>query len=142
MTAMDLVSLRQYFETLTPASVAKMGNFYTEDAYFRDPFNEVTGVAKIERIFAGMWESLDDPRFVIVNAVAQGNEAFLEWDFHFTVKRLRAKGAMTIHGVSHLRFAADGRVAYHRDYWDAASELYAKLPLVGGLMRWLARRIG
>jgi steroid delta-isomerase len=27
----------------------------------------------------------------------------------------------------------------HRDYWDAAEELYEKLPLVGALMRWLKR---
>jgi hypothetical protein len=139
---MDLGKLKRYFETLTPATVARMGDYYTQDAYFRDPFNEVTGLAKIEHIFANMWKSLDDPRFVIVNVVAQEGEAFLEWDFNFTVKRMREKGAMTIHGVSHLRFAADGRVKYHRDYWDAASELYAKLPVVGGLMRWLARRMG
>jgi hypothetical protein len=139
---MDLGRLKRYFETLTPATVARMGDYYTRDAYFRDPFNEVTGLAKIEHIFANMWKSLDDPRFVIVNVVAQEDEAFLEWDFIFTVKRMRAKGAMKIHGVSHLRFAADGRVKHHRDYWDAASELYAKLPVVGGLMRWLARRMG
>ena len=33
-----------------------------------------------------------------------------------------------------------GRITLHRDYWDAAEELYEKLPLVGGLMRWLKRR--
>jgi steroid delta-isomerase len=27
----------------------------------------------------------------------------------------------------------------HRDYWDAAEELYEKLP-AGRLMRWLKRR--
>jgi hypothetical protein len=32
-------------------------------------------------------------------------------------------------------------VVWHRDYWDAAGELYAKLPLVGPLMRFLARRM-
>jgi hypothetical protein len=25
------------------------------------------------------------------------------------------------------------------DYWDAAEELYEKLPVLGGLMRWLKR---
>jgi ketosteroid isomerase-like protein len=138
---MQLDPLKQFFETLTPASVAKMGDFYTEDATFRDPFNEVKGLPAIERVFAKMWESLDDPRFVIVNVVEQGNEAFLEWDFLFTVKRLRSRGLMTVRGVSHLRFAADGRVQYHRDFWDAASELYAKLPVIGGVMRWLARKM-
>ncbi|MGO1254794.1 MAG: nuclear transport factor 2 family protein, partial [Alcaligenes aquatilis] len=28
-----------------------------------------------------------------------------------------------------------------RDYWDAAEELYAKLPLLGLLMRWLRRKV-
>jgi ketosteroid isomerase-like protein len=138
---MQLDPLKQFFETLTPESVARMGDFYTEDATFRDPFNEVKGLPAIERVFAKMWESLDDPRFVIVNVVEQGNEAFLEWDFLFTVKRLRSRGLMTVRGVSHLRFAADGRVQYHRDFWDAASELYAKLPVIGGVMRWLARKM-
>jgi hypothetical protein len=36
--------------------------------------------------------------------------------------------------------AEDGRVQDHRDYWDAAEELYEKLPVVGGLMRWLKKR--
>jgi len=33
----------------------------------------------------------------------------------------------------------DGRVNSHRDYWDAAEELYEKLPLMGLLMRFLRR---
>jgi hypothetical protein len=37
-------------------------------------------------------------------------------------------------------FNQDGKVVIHRDYWDAAEELYEKLPVVGGLMRWLKRR--
>lgn len=41
---------------------------------------------------------------------------------------------------SHLHWDAEGRTVMHRDYWDAAEELYEKLPLLGGLMRWLKRR--
>ena len=48
--------------------------------------------------------------------------------------------AQTVHGSSHLHLAADGRIAIHRDYWDAAEELYEKLPVLGALMRWLKRR--
>jgi steroid delta-isomerase len=46
-----------------------------------------------------------------------------------------------IRGASHLRFDADGKVVWHRDYWDAAEELYAKLPGIGWLMRTLGRRL-
>jgi hypothetical protein len=58
----------------------------------------------------------------------------LIWEFRY------GKG-QCIRGASHLRFADDGRIAYHRDYWDAAEELYMKLPLLGGLMRWLRKRL-
>ena len=129
------------FEHLTPADVARLGEWYTPDARFKDPFNEVQGVAAIQRIFAHMFETLDEPRFVIREAIVQRDQCFLSWDFLFRMKRLR-RDILTVHGGSHLVFAADGRVALHRDYWDAAEELYEKLPLVGGLMRWLKRRAG
>jgi steroid Delta-isomerase len=45
-----------------------------------------------------------------------------------------------VRGGSHIVFGDDGRIALHRDYWDAAEELYEKLPAVGRLMRWLKRR--
>jgi len=46
-----------------------------------------------------------------------------------------------VRGSSHLKLAADGRIAWHRDYWDAAEELYEKLPVLGSLMRWLRQRL-
>ena len=129
-------AVRTYFEALQPADVARMGTLYGEHAYFRDPFNEVRGLGAVQRIFAHMFESVEAPRFVVRDAFAQGEQGFLTWDFHF-----KARGqAMLIHGSSHLRFAPDGKVIYHRDYWDAAEELYEKLPGVGALMRWLTRR--
>ncbi|MET3106813.1 hypothetical protein AAKU67_002656 [Oxalobacteraceae bacterium GrIS 2.11] len=31
-------------------------------------------------------------------------------------------------------------VTDHRDYWDAAEELFQKLPLIGAPIRWLRRQ--
>jgi hypothetical protein len=66
------------------------------------------------------------------------------WDFVFAMRRFDAHKTHTIRGASHLVLREEAgvwRVAVHRDYWDAAEELYEKLPLVGGLMRWLKRRV-
>ena len=41
-----------------------------------------------------------------------------------------------------LKLAPDGRVRWHRDYWDAAGELYEKLPVIGAVMRWLRHQMG
>ena len=137
-----LTRLVTYWQMLTPDAVNRIADVYAEDAYFRDPFNEVTGLAAIKHIFADMFVRLHDPRFTIIETIEQENSATLIWDFVFRVKALKPSLARRIHGSSHVRFGADGRVNYHRDYWDAAGELYEQLPLVGALMRWLKRRMG
>ena len=127
------------FERLEAADVARVGRLYAADARFKDPFNEVAGRAAIERIFAHMFVALQRPRFVVHEVLVQGDQALLTWDFRFGVGRW-ARGELCIRGATHLRLDAEGRIAEHRDYWDAAEELYAKLPLLGPLMRWLQRR--
>jgi hypothetical protein len=134
--------LIDYWQTLTPAAVDRIAAVYTEEAYFRDPFNEVAGIAPIKHVFADMFVRLIEPRFTIVETIEQPHGVMLVWDFDFRIRNLQPDRQRRIHGASHIRFAADGRVNYHRDYWDAAGELYEQLPLVGGLMRWLKKRAG
>jgi steroid Delta-isomerase len=140
MNEAELNRLVNYFQSLSPATVADMSRVYTEDAYFRDPFNEVTGIEPIKHIFGEMFVRLHEPRFVITEKIAQENSAILIWDFDFRIKSLKPNLARRIHGLSHVRFAADGRVNYHRDYWDAAGELYEQFPIIGSVMRWLKKR--
>ena len=137
MTPTQLNALIAYYESLTLASVERIGDYYAADAYFKDPFNEVRGLADIQMVFRRMYDHLTGPRFVVTERVGDANGCFLVWDFEFRMKAWRPEVTQRIHGVSHLRFNAEGKVAYHRDYWDAADELYSKLPLVGLLMRGL-----
>jgi len=134
----SLARLIACFETIAPDSLPRLAGIYTDDVYFKDPFNEVRGLAAVTRIFAHMFEQVDGPRFVITGSVLQGDQAFVTWDFRFRMKRF-ARDEQCIRGASQLKFAADGRAFFHRDYWDAAEELYEKLPLLGALMRTLKR---
>ncbi len=133
-----LTTLIEFFNQITLESANHLGDFYTADAYFKDPFNEVRGVEKITPIFTHMFAQVDGPRFVVTGHVLQGEQAFLTWDFLFRMKRF-STDEQCIRGATHIRFAHDGRVEFHRDYWDAAEELYEKLPVLGALMRGLKR---
>jgi len=130
----------RYFEQLQPADIARLGQYYAADARFKDPFNDVRGVPAIAQIFSHMFESLDQPRFVVTRQLLQDNEAFLTWEFTFCFRNFRRDQLQCIQGATHLKLDHAGLVTLHRDYWDAAEELYEKLPLVGGLMRWLKAR--
>jgi hypothetical protein len=138
---MNVDALIRFYHELSLESVARFGEFYSEDAYFKDPFNEVRGIAPIQRIFSHMFSQVGEPRFVVVDKVVDDRGAMLIWEFSFRV-RFWGKGETQImRGVSHLRFADDGKVDYHRDYWDTGEELYMKLPGLGSLMRGLRRAL-
>ncbi len=130
-----------YLGSLTPSALVELGEVYADDVAFTDPFQSVQGLDAVRAIYAHMFEALEDPRFVVDECVRQGTVAYVHWVFHFA----RAGHAMQIHGVSRLAWAqqADGcwRIVTHRDDWDAAHQLYEKLPVLGGILRLLKRRL-
>jgi steroid delta-isomerase len=135
----DLYRVIDFFQSISADSARTLSLIYTDDVWFKDPFNEVQGLEKVGYIFTHMFEQVDAPRFVITHSVLQDDQAFLTWDFLFRMRRFSDE-EQCIRGATHVRFASDGRVAYHRDYWDAAEELYEKLPVIGSVMRWLKTR--
>lgn len=131
--------LSVFFEQLQAADVGRLGELYAPNARFVDPFNDVVGLPALQAIFQHMFETLDAPRFVVIDSMTEGDQAMLTWDFHF--RRRGQPKPWRIHGSTHVRFDAQARVILHRDYWDAAGELYVQLPLLGGLMRFLRRQL-
>jgi hypothetical protein len=134
----DPQALIDWFENLSPQTIDRIPQLYAANAEFKDPFNEVRGTDAIARIFRHMFTQVDEPRFVIGSRFSGDDGVMLLWDFHFRTRGRRPQ-AICVRGTSHLRFDAAGKVVLHRDYWDAAEELYAKLPVLGALMRGLQR---
>ena len=139
MNASHIDRLIAFYESMSPETVSKISEVYTSDAYFKDPFNEFTGVNKIETVFRHMYQQLEGPSFSVRGWSGTDDEGFVLWDMHFRSRMMRGREAQTIHGVSHIRFDESGKVRYHRDYWDTGEELYAKLPVIGWLINWLRR---
>ena len=130
-----------FFERLQPEDLPRLQALYAPDARFKDPFNDVQGVEKIAHIFDHMFKQLHEPHFIVTERIVQERQCFLVWEFRFRFKRFDAMRWQTVRGGTHLVFNDAGQVQLHRDYWDAAEELYEKFPLVGRVMRWLKRRV-
>nr|WP_281392751.1 nuclear transport factor 2 family protein [Roseospira goensis] len=130
-----------FFETMTPAALDDgLDAVASPDIHFVDPFNDVTGVAALRRILRAMYGDTRDPRFVVTHRAFDGDVCFLRWRFTAGVPALRAD--LEIVGMTELRFAADGRVCEHVDHWDAAGQMYERVPGLGWVLRRLRRRLG
>jgi len=127
------------FESLSLESVDQLTNLYATHALFKDPFNQVIGRDAIKQIFVHMFSQVNNPRFVINSVLEDGRHASLTWDFRFQFKSSPQQSEI-IRGCTWFTFNDHDLITEHRDYWDAAEELYEKLPLIGSLMKWLKKR--
>ncbi len=139
-----LQHLSDFYTQITAESVPTLRELYAPDAYFKDPFNEVRGIDSIVKIFSHMFVQIAQPKFEVLSCIqGQGdhaNEAFLVWLFYWK-KTAQGSEAPPIRGSSHVKFDSLGRVSYHRDYWDAAEELYETLPLLGSVLRLIKKKL-
>lgn len=137
MNALDALCV--YFERLSANNLDELDTYYAADAWFKDPFHEVTGVDAIRAILRHTFDKLPGARFRVTRRFPGADQhAVILWEMDFTMPVTRQP--TTIQGATHLTFNLDGKVTHHRDYWDAAEELYARLPVLKWLMRALARQ--
>jgi len=131
----------RFFETLSEARLADLERYVTRDVRFKDPFNDVRGAAAMGAAFAHMYRTCLEPRFEVLELAVGGEAVFVHWAFHFRLRRFRPRVDRRIEGVSRVRFTSHGRVSEHVDYWDAAGQVYEHLPVLGGVLGWLRRRL-
>lgn len=136
-----LEDFRALFNKLDKGNLDKLADLYSEDIRFQDPLGTVNGLDELTRYFAGAYANVVDCRFEFGEAVVQGETAALPWVMHLRHKRIRKGREVQVQGISHLRIR-DGRVYYHRDYFDAGEMLYENLPVIGGVIRWIKDQAG
>jgi predicted ester cyclase len=128
----------RFYETMTQDSLSLLPDLVTHDVHFVDPFNDVRGVAALQRVMLKTLHDLPGHRFVVTHRAWDGDTCLMRWQFD-----AEAKGGLKLSfaGMSELAFAADGKVARHVDHWDAGKEFYEKLPLLGAVLRAIRRRV-
>jgi ketosteroid isomerase-like protein len=139
MTSQHIQRVIDQFENLSPNTLDALVALYSKDAFFKDPFNEVKGYADIRHIFSHMFTQVNNPHFVIKSTLENGSQACLIWEFIFQMKQ-SPNIDQVIRGCTWMTFNEQSLIVEHRDYWDPAEELYEKIPVLGGLMRWLKKR--
>lgn len=144
MSDLSMERLRAYaawWEALTPESVTAGRALLAPGVRFKDPFQDIAGVDRVEAMLRHMFAAIEEPRFRTLDAALGTSAGYLRW--RFTGQR-RGAGPGTpgfaIEGMSEVAFDATGRVAAHIDHWDAASQVYESVPVLGAVLRLAKRR--
>jgi hypothetical protein len=134
------LAYKTFLETLTPSGVGGVARLVAPDVRFRDPIHDLRGVDNLRRVYAGLFEVVDDPQFVVTDCATTGTVSFLRW--HFTCRpRLFGKGhPWLLDAVTVVQADAHGRIADLVDYWDAGQYMYERFRVIGPVFRYFRKR--
>jgi steroid delta-isomerase len=128
----------RFYEALSPATLGDLDRVVTPEIHFRDPFSDVVGAEKYRKLLADMFVGIPDMKFTVSHQAVDGDTCFMRWCSTGTLRG----SEWIVEGMTQLRFGSDGRVREHIDFWDAGSQFYERFPLIGGLLRFIKRRVG
>ena len=86
-----------------------------------------------------MYSKVQDPRFEITDYIIEDTRMYCTWDFKFSTPLLNWGKPMVIAGSSHVTCDSDGVVTEHIDYWDASTQIYMQIPVIGWFFRFLSK---
>lgn len=112
--------------------------FVSVDIQFKDPFNDLAGIDAFRRLLVKTLNEVKDPKFQVTHRAWTDDVLFLRWSFLGEVKGINH---WSVQGMSEIRFDERGLVCQHIDHWDASEQFYAKLPIIGTIIRLIRRRL-
>lgn len=127
---------QRLFNTLCAGNVAGLEDVYSNHVRFVDPFGAVEGLDNLRAYFDKVYANVKACRFSFGEVLISDNNACVEWTMHLSHPRLRGGREVTVQGITRLTIA-EGRVQFHRDYFDAGEMLYENLPVIGSAIRWV-----
>jgi hypothetical protein len=110
--------------TSRPRMGADLRALYADDVVFQDPMQRTEGIDAFVHAMDSLLKMSRRLSFHVMSAAGTDEEMFLVWTMKMTPRR---GPTVTIDGMSHLR-SREGKISYHRDYWDLANGIASAVP--------------
>ncbi len=133
----------EFFDDFAPDRIARLLDAtYAPDVYFNDNLKAVRGSTELAKYLNESASGVEDCRVLFEDfSRNKDGEYLVRWKMLIRFRKFaRGRDTWTV-GISHVRFAGDGRVTYQQDYWDSALGVYQYIPLLGAAIRAIRRRL-
>lgn len=135
-------TFERLFNAFTPDALRQsVQQTYAPEPFFNDTLKTVRERDALAEYLAATAEAVQDCRVTIDEWTPARIGWYVRWRMIIRFRRFKPDTDTESMGISHIVFDRGGRVALHQDFWDSATGFYQHLPLLGGVIRWIRRRV-
>ena len=133
--------IEKTFNGLNKNNLHILNDFYDENIDFTDPVGNIQGLSLLKKYYGHVYKNVNSINFEFEQINQQDNTFFAKWKMNLQVKGLNANTPYSVEGFSVLRFTAQDKVDYHRDYLDLGSMVYEKIPVLGKAIKLIKKNL-
>ena len=138
---MDVHAVAAFYQRLDKTTLSELKQIYHPNIEFQDAAHRLVGLDALQHYFEELYRNVNQCRFHIMEVFTHPEGGMITWEMELSHPKLNRGKSVTVCGVSHLKFA-EGKVIYHRDYFDMGEMVYEHIPLLGHLVRAIKQRLG
>lgn len=130
------------YKQLNKHNLELLETIYAPEIHFVDPAHEIRGLDKLKKYFQQLYANVSEINFSFSEMISNNCDAYVQWQMCLIHPKLNGGKEICINGVTFVQFRDDGKVIYHRDYFDLGSMLYEQIPLLGIIIQSIKKRLG
>ena len=127
------------YESLDKHNLNQLGLIYSDDINFIDALHNLQGLDQLSDYFVHLYANVLFCHFSIEEVIQGEEQACIVWTMAYAHPKINKANSVVVNGCSHLKF--NEKIYYHRDFLDMGQMLYEHLPLLGGVIRTVKKRV-
>jgi len=118
-----------------------MATLYAEELYYSDTFFIANSRADVERHFASLHDGGNEITLEVFDVMQGAQGTYLVWSATNRFSLLGSSVSANSIGITLFQFDREGRITLQQDFWDSAQGFYQHIPVVGGVVQAIRRRV-
>jgi len=119
----------------------EIANVYAKDAYLNDTLKSLHNREEIKQHFLKTANTMTSYSVEIEDITSSDQGHYIRWAMKFSAPKLAGGKEIESIGVSYVVFDQEGKAVLHQDYWDSVSGMFEHVPIIGGGIRLIKKRL-
>lgn len=123
-----------------PDVIDRARSAFAPELYFNDTWHTHESHQELGEYLKRTGERVHSIEVKIDDVAISGTDAYVRWNMSFIIGK-KDEPIKSV-GMTHMRFNEQRQIMTYQDYWDGVEGFYRTLPVIGGVLKAIRKKMG
>ncbi len=122
-------------------TVEELRQYFTDDLVFEDPLQRIEGLEEYWAMNERLLKQNTDLKIKMEESAQNGRHIMFTYSMSMSPSKKMSK-MLHVTGMTYVRLSEEGKIEYHRDYWDFLGAMLSMFPRALRVYKRLVAKLG